>query len=85
MRISFVEVNHILRMTGGLGPLQGMGIYGALTWQLTAQNNRTKLVLTYQAHGVIVGNFTELAPIVDRVQNSQLMALAEYIKPTNPD
>ncbi|GAC08162.1 SRPBCC family protein [Paraglaciecola chathamensis] len=85
MRISFVEVNHILRMTGGLGPLQGMGIYGALTWQLTAQNNRTKLVLTYQAHGVIEGNFTELAPIVDRVQNSQLMALAEYIKPTNPD
>lgn len=31
MRISFFEVNHELRMTGGLGPLQGMGIYGALT------------------------------------------------------
>ncbi len=72
MRISFIQVNSLLRMAGGLGPLRGIGVHGALNWQFTQQdNNITKLILTYQAHGVIKGDFAKLAPIVDRVQNSQ--------------
>ena len=32
MRIGFVDPGVQLRMLGGLGPLQGMGLHGALDW-----------------------------------------------------
>jgi len=33
MRISFVDPGKLMLMTGGLGPLQGMGMFGALEWK----------------------------------------------------
>jgi hypothetical protein len=39
--VVFVDPGHVLRMTGGLGPLQGMGIYGALDFSFTANEEGT--------------------------------------------
>ena len=52
MRISFVEPNKLLRMSGGLGPLQGMGLYGALDWQFSRVDNMTQVLLTYKVSGI---------------------------------
>ena len=67
MQISYVEPNKKVVMTGGLGPLQEMGISGALTWEFStmeesASSNeetkrkfspKTKVTLTYHASGNI--------------------------------
>lgn len=66
MQISFIHPQKKVVMTGGLGPLQEMGIYGALTWQFTSLNEEdsntdssnkgTRVTLTYHASGTIQFN-----------------------------
>lgn len=80
MQISFVDPNKLFRMTGGLGPLQGMGMHGALDWAFTQQNEQTKVMLTYRVSGVHTEGFEALAEIVAKVQGMQLAALIHYVE-----
>ncbi|MDM7861711.1 SRPBCC domain-containing protein [Alteromonas sp. ASW11-36] len=80
MRIVFVEHNKTLRMSGGLGPLQGMGMVGALDWQFAEADGITTVTLTYRVHGIDANGFEALAPIVGQVQGIQLNALKTFIE-----
>jgi uncharacterized protein YndB with AHSA1/START domain len=51
MTIGFVVPGHMLRMLGGLGPLQGIGMYGALDWKFEPAEGGTRITLRYQAGG----------------------------------
>ena len=67
MQVSYIEPNKRVVMTGGLGPLQEMGMSGALIWEFSTiasstsssvnpQDSRipkTKVTLTYHASGNI--------------------------------
>ena len=67
MRVSYVEPNKKVVMIGGLGPLQEMGVTGALIWEFSdietappsadEENDKrvpkTKVTLTYHASGNI--------------------------------
>lgn len=86
MQVAYVEKYKILRMTGGLGPLQEMGIYGSLDWKFSpVEDNKqqTRITLTYTANGYSPGN-TQLVPVVDKVQAQQLGSLVSYIKGRYP-
>ena len=86
MRISLVESPSTLIMTGGLGPLQGMGVYGALAWTLTPVDSGTQVTLTYKVHGYAPpAGFVEFAPVVDKVQALQLGALMTYLSQSNDE
>jgi uncharacterized protein YndB with AHSA1/START domain len=80
MQISFVEPYKLLRMTGGLGPLQGMGMHGALDWQLVQKEDVTEVTLTYRVSGIHPDGFKQLAAIVAQVQGIQLQALKTYVE-----
>ena len=81
MRISFVDQYNLLRMTGGLGPLQGMGMHGSLDWIFTTEEDgKTQITLKYQVAGINPDGYQTLAPIVDKVQAQQLGALGEFLK-----
>ena len=80
MRISFVEPQKLLRMTGGLGPLQGMGMHGALDWAFATTDEGTHITLTYRVSGIDPNGFEKLAPIVAQVQGMQLQGLADFLK-----
>lgn len=80
MHISFVEPLKLLRMTGGLGPLQGMGVYGSLDWAFTVEDNNTTVTLTYSVTGINPDGFEKLAPIVAKVQGMQLNALKDFVE-----
>ncbi|WP_026375128.1 polyketide cyclase/dehydrase [Aestuariibacter salexigens] len=80
MTISFVDPESTLRMTGGLGPLQGMGMYGALDWAFSQQQDNTVVTLTYRMQGINPDGFEALAPIVDRVQAIQLNGLKQFVE-----
>jgi len=79
MRVSFVEPARVLRMLGGLGPLQGLGMYGALEWTFKDNDQGTEVTMTYKVNGINPGGFKALAPIVDRVQALQLSGLARFV------
>ena len=81
MRISFVDKHNLLRMTGGLGPLQGMGMYGSLDWIFSeSEDGKTTVTLKYTVSGINPGGYGDLAPVVDMVQGLQLGGLGKYLE-----
>lgn len=80
MDVVFVEPTKLLRMAGGLGPLQGMGWDGVLEFRLVAEGEGTRIALWYRAGGYAPDDQTALAAVVDRVQGAQLLGLADYLR-----
>jgi len=76
MIVSYVEPNKEIRMIGGLGPLQMMGINGGMSWKfIDLGNNKSKIIHRYQVSGTIDGGLDKIAPFVDQVQIIQVTAL----------
>ncbi len=76
MDVLFVSPGKRLRLAGGLGPLQGIGASGALTFTLKADANGTTRILTdYTVSGFAAGGFEALAAGVDKVLTEQLQRL----------
>lgn len=80
MTVTFVDPQRTLRMTGGLGPLQGMGLSGAMEWRLTPVEGGTKITLWYRAGGYTPDDLSKFVPVVDQVQGQQLGGLADYLR-----
>jgi hypothetical protein len=80
MQVVFVDPPMLLRMIGGLGPLQGMGVHGVLEWRLTAIDGGTRIVLWYRAGGYTPDDLGKFAAVVDRVQALQLGGLADNLR-----
>jgi uncharacterized protein YndB with AHSA1/START domain len=79
MTVSFVEPGATLRMIGGLGPLQGLGLDGVMDWTFTPSEGGTKITLRYVAGGYTTTDLVQFAPVVDRVQGQQLGGLAAFL------
>jgi len=80
MTVTFVDPGKTLRMTGGLGPLQGMGLSGALEWRFAPAGNGTRITLYYRAGGYSPDDLGKFVPVVDRVQGVQLGGLADHLR-----
>lgn len=80
MVVTFIDPERTLRMTGGLGPLQGMGLNGALEWRIAEAEGGTRITLWYRAGGYTPDDLTKFVPVVDRVQGVQLGGLADYLR-----
>jgi uncharacterized protein YndB with AHSA1/START domain len=79
MQITFADPGRLLRMTGGLGPLQGMGLSGALDWKLEKAGTGTRITLRYVVGGYATEDLLQFAPIVDQVQGIQLGGLGAHL------
>jgi len=75
MRVVYLATGKALRMSGGLGPLQGSGLAGAMTWVLAPSGSGTKLQLTYSVGGFMEGGFEKMAPAVEDMLGHQLARL----------
>lgn len=80
MSVTFVDPQRTLRMTGGLGPLQGMGLDGALEWRFAKVAEGTRITLWYRAGGYTPDDMRKFVPVVDKVQGLQLGGLADYLR-----
>ncbi|MFY2764708.1 SRPBCC domain-containing protein [Arenimonas sp. MALMAid1274] len=81
LTVSFVDPGRTLRMTGGLGPLQGMGLHGALEFRLEDDKaGGTRVTLWYRAGGYTPDDLSKFAPVVDQVQALQLKGLVDYLR-----
>jgi uncharacterized protein YndB with AHSA1/START domain len=81
MLVTFVDPGRLLRLTGGLGPLQGMGLHGAMEFRFApAAGGGTTITLFYRAGGYTPDDLTKFATVVDKVQALQLGGLGDYLR-----
>ncbi len=79
MQVVFAQPGRLLRLTGGLGPLQGMGVSGAMDFALEPAEQGSRLRYRYVVHGFVPDGLEALAPVVDQVQLGQLERLRRYL------
>ena len=85
LTVTFVDPGKTLRMVGGLGPLQGMGLSGVVEFRLTpAEGGGTRITLFCRSGGYTPDDLTRLAPVVDKVQGQQLRGLADHLRNPAP-
>lgn len=69
----------VLRMSGGLGPLQGEPVSGILTVTLKAVRGGTRILWEYNVGGPMRYKIAEIAPAVDGVMSEQLKRLQAHL------
>ena len=85
MTVVFADPGKVLRVRGGLGPLQGLGVDAALTWSLKAAPGGATLVSqTYVVGGYAPSGLAALAAPVDQVLTEQFGRLKSYVETGKP-
>ncbi len=84
MEVIYFERGKTLRMSGAIGPLQGLAVTGVLTVVLTPAEGGTKLEATYTVGGYLAGGITSWAAPVDSVISEQFARLKRYIETGSP-
>lgn len=84
MTVVYASPGKALRMIGAIGPLQGLGLSGSMTWDLAKSETGTKLVFTYGIGGYMAVGFEKIAPIVDAVVGEQVERLKAFLETGNP-
>jgi len=79
LTVVYADAGKLLRLTGGLGPLQDLAVEGTMTWRLTESVGRTTIEMTYKVGGYAPGGLASLAPIVDMVLGTQVARLKRLI------
>lgn len=81
MVVTMVDPGALLRMGGGLGPLQGMGLDGSLEFRLAPlDGGGTRITLWYRVGGYTPDDLSKLAPAVDHVLAQQLASLGRFLQ-----
>jgi hypothetical protein len=83
MEVVYFAPGKAIRMLGGLGPLQEMGVHGALTIRLRPDGNKTVILLTYDVSGFFAGGTDKIAPAVDGVLIEQMDRLKAFTEKGN--
>jgi hypothetical protein len=80
MHVVYVAPGSTLRLRGALGPFQGLGVEGAMTWSLKGSANTTEISVTYTIGGYSKDGFEGAAKGVDQVLGEQLQQLKKLIE-----
>lgn len=79
MSVVYAAPNRMLRLEGGLGPLQELGVHGAMTIAFEGDGPSTKVTLSYAVGGYSPNGLGALAPIVDGVIGAQLVRYRQVV------
>ena len=75
----------VLRMIGGLGPLQGEALHGTLTITLKPIEGGTRIEWDYVVGGYMRMSPEQIAPLVEKVLGEQLTRLVGWLAPIEVD
>jgi uncharacterized protein YndB with AHSA1/START domain len=86
MTVIYAVPNRTLRMSGGLGPLQSMGVTGAMTWTLAGTaDGSTNVTLDYAVGGYSPNGFETWSKAVDGMLAEQFNRFQLYMQTGHPD
>jgi len=75
LETALVEPGSRLVLRGGLGPLQGQGVTGGLTFEVTSEGGNSLLTWSYIVGGYAPGGLEAWAAPVDSVLSAQIAGL----------
>lgn len=81
MSVDVLQPPKLLRLSGGLGPLQPLAVAGSMTFEFEESESGTRLSYRYVVHG---RGLREWAEPVDRVMGGQLQRLRRYVETGTP-
>ena len=84
MTVVFADPGRLLRLDGGLGPLQSMAVSGVLTFELKPGEKGTDVEVTYVVGGYSRGGFKDIASGVDAVLAAQIARYQRYANSGKP-
>ncbi|HEY6351621.1 MAG TPA: ATPase [Candidatus Angelobacter sp.] len=84
MEVLYFQPGQMLRMSGALGPFQGMGAAGTLTFALTLDAGGTKLEVTYALAGYQPQGMSSWAVPSNGMLTEQVTRLKNYVETGNP-
>nr|AKQ70977.1 polyketide cyclase/dehydrase [bacterium enrichment culture] len=84
LRVVMVMPGKVLRMAGGLGPLQSSPVAGSMTVAFAAVPNGTKVSLTYGVGGFMPGGVDKMAGPVDGVLAEQIARYRLFVETGKP-
>jgi uncharacterized protein YndB with AHSA1/START domain len=80
LTVIHADPGKLLRMSGGLGPLQDLAVAGVMSWKMTETGGRTSLEVTYKVGGYAPGaGVGALAAPVNTVLSAQVSRLAQFV------
>ena len=85
LTVIFANPGKVLRMSGGLGPLQSLAVAGSMAWTLTKAENGTTVEFSYTVGGYRPGGLASWAVPVDNVLNEQLTRFKDFVEKGKPD
>ena len=80
LEVVYVEPRHMIRLTGGLGPLQELAAAGMMAISFDEDELGTEITLEYKVSGHYEDGMDSLAPAVNEVLSIQLSRLGAYIE-----
>ncbi|MEZ4826443.1 MAG: SRPBCC domain-containing protein [Bacteroidia bacterium] len=83
MTVAHINPGKTLILLGGMGPLQGMGLYGSMTFSLEKKGENTQLTMNYVVTGYMPGGIQSLAAPVDQVLAGQVNRLKTFAETKN--
>ena len=85
MEVIYFVPGKALRMTGAIGPMQGLAAAATMTFELAAaEGGGTKVSVTYAVAGYLPGGMNTFAAPVDGVLTQQLTRLKNYVERGDP-
>lgn len=78
MNVLLADRGKTLRLSGGLGPLQGMAVTGTWTLEFAEAGGATTVTSTYVVGGHARNGFAMIAPAVDQVIAEQVQRLKAF-------
>ena len=78
MRVTYVEPDKHIVLTGALGPLLYEAVAGVMDVTITPIAGGSRLTMEYRAAGFARGNAAALAPVVDQVLAEQVRRLRAF-------
>jgi uncharacterized protein YndB with AHSA1/START domain len=85
MAVVDIQPNEQVRLRGALGPLQGQGVEGALTWVIKPSDGGVSLTQGYNVGGYMPDGLDKVAPHVDQVLHEQLMRFKSFVETGSPE
>jgi len=81
LHVVYVAPGKTLRLRGALGPFQGLGVEGSMTWTVKAGANGTDISVSYILGGYAKDGFDGGSKAADRVLGEQIERLRKFIEP----
>jgi hypothetical protein len=80
MRIVYLQPGRVVRLSGGLGPLQEHGLNAVLTLSFKAIESGTHVTAIYNVGGYMANGFEKIASPVDQVLTEQWSRLKSFVE-----